>query len=490
VVVDIAILEVSKNWEKTLGIAWPSNVGIALNPPTSSTSTSSTTTTTGTTGTSTGTTPTLYDLAHLKAYDFAVTVGSATANMLLSDSNTKILQNPRLRSTDGQKATMKIGEKIPIATGSYGGGGVGTGALGGLSSLVNTQFTYQDVGVTIEMTPTIHFNRDVTLKIKIEDTSQNGNVTISQVTEPIIAQKTIEQVIRLREGEASILGGIQDKQEVVSWSGIPGLSTIPVLKYLFGSKDHTINDDELVFLVVPHVVRSQSLDQMNLRTVDTGEGQSIEIRHVPSEVPGGANPASNPGSASVPTMQPPAHGRPNVGTVPGQSAMAAAPAALAQLNDAAQTNGNTPAKPSPPIPPQPARVSFMLAPQSGPVAVGATFKVPVMLNGGADIASVPLQISYDPAKLSLVNVDSGDFLSRDGQAVVLTHRDDGPGLILINASRPPGAAGVNGTGVVCILSFQARTAGASDVVLTRPGAVSSKQQQLPAQGGRVSIQVK
>ena len=490
VVVDIAILEVSKNWEKTLGIAWPSSVGIALNPPTSSTSTaSSTTTTTGTTGTtSTGTGTTLYSLSHFKAYDFAVTVGSATANMLLSDSNTKILQNPRLRATDGQKATMKIGEKIPIATGSYGGGT--TGSLGGVSSLVNTQFTYQDVGITIEMTPTIHFNRDVTLKIKIEDTSQNGSVTISEVTEPIIAQKTIEQVIRLREGEASILGGIQDKQEVVSWNGIPGLSSIPVLKYLFGSKDHTINDDELVFLIVPHVVRSQSLEEMNLRTVDTGEGTSIEIRHVPSEAPGGANPVPNPGSTPAPAIQPPAHGRPNVGTVPGQSAAAAAPAALAQLNDAEQTNGNTPAKPSPPIPPQPATVSFMLAPQSGPVAVGASFKVPVVLSGGADIASVPLQISYDPAKLSLVNVDSGDFLSRDGQAVVLTHRDDGPGLILINASRPPGAAGVNGTGVVCILSFQARTAGASDVVLTRPGAVSSKQQQLPAQGGRVSIQVK
>ncbi|MGO9776771.1 MAG: cohesin domain-containing protein, partial [Terracidiphilus sp.] len=491
VVVDIAILEVSKNWEKTLGIQWPSNVGIALNPPTSTTTSSSTTTTTGTTGTtSTGTGTTLYDLSHLKAYDFAVTVGSATANMLLTDSNTKILQNPRLRSTDGQKATMKIGEKIPIATGSYGGGGVGTGALGGLSSLVNTQFTYQDVGVTIEMTPTIHFNRDVTLKIKIEDTSQNGSVTISEVTEPIIAQKTIEQVIRLREGEAGILGGIQDKQEVVSWNGIPGLSAIPVLKYLFGSKDHTINDDELVFLVVPHVVRSQYLEEMNLRTIDTGAGQqSVEIRHVPSEAPA-ASPAPNPGSAPAPIVQPPAHGRPNVGAVPGQSAMAAAPAALAQLNDAAQTNGNTPAKPTPSIPPQPARVSYMMAPPAGPVAVGATFKVPVVLSGGADITSVPLQISYDPAKLSLVNVDSGDFLSRDGQAVILTHRDDGPGLILINASRPPGAAGVNGTGVVCILSFQAKTAGASDVVLTRPGAVNSKQQQLPAQGGRVSIQVK
>jgi general secretion pathway protein D len=71
----------------------------------------------------------------------------------------------------------------------------------------------------------------------------------------------VDQVIRLREGEASILGGIQDKQDQVSWTGIPGLSSIPILKYLFGSKDHTITDDELVFLVVPHMVRSQSLDR-------------------------------------------------------------------------------------------------------------------------------------------------------------------------------------------------------------------------------------
>ncbi|HEY1256484.1 MAG TPA: secretin N-terminal domain-containing protein, partial [Terracidiphilus sp.] len=277
VVVDISIMEVSKNWEKTLGIQWPSSTSIALNPP--STSTTSSSSASGS-GSGTTTTPaagtTLYDLSHLKAYDFAVTVGSATANMLLTDSNTKILANPRIRATDGQKQTMKIGEKIPIATGSYGGAGLGTSsALGGISSLVNTQFQYQDVGITIEMTPTIHFNHDVTLKMKIEDTSQSGSVTISGVTEPIIAQKTIDQVIRLREGEASILGGMNENQEMVSWNGIPGLSSIPGLKYLFGSKDHTINDDELVFLVVPHVVRSQSLEDLNLRTIDTGTGTTV-----------------------------------------------------------------------------------------------------------------------------------------------------------------------------------------------------------------------
>ena len=94
VVVDIAVLEVSKNWERTLGIAWPSSAGVQLQPPTASSST--TTCPTGSTNCTptTGTSPTLYNLAHLNSTDFAVTIGAATANLLLSDSNTKILQNP------------------------------------------------------------------------------------------------------------------------------------------------------------------------------------------------------------------------------------------------------------------------------------------------------------------------------------------------------------------------------------------------------------
>ena len=166
-----------------------------------------------------------------------MTIGSATANLLLTDSNTKILQNPRIRATDAQKATMKIGERIPIATGSYQTGA----ATAVVSSLVNTQFQYQDVGVNIEMTPTVHYDHDVTLKIKIEVTSRAASVTISGVTEPIISQRVVDQVIRLREGEASILGGIQDKQETVSWTGIPGLSSIPdpeVSVRLQGSHHH------------------------------------------------------------------------------------------------------------------------------------------------------------------------------------------------------------------------------------------------------------
>jgi general secretion pathway protein D len=516
VVVDIAVMEVSKNWERTLGLQWPTSASVALQTNTTSTSSTGTTCTAGTTGcTSTGTTsstnPTLYNLAHLNSNNFAVTVGSATANLLLTDSNTRILQNPRLRATDSQKATMKIGERIPIATGSYQ-----TGAATALvSSLVNTQFQYLDVGVNIEITPTVHFDRDVTLKMKIEVTAQSGSSTISGVTEPIIAQKSTEEVVRLREGEANILSGILNQQDQVSWSGIPGLSSIPILKYLFGSKDHTVTDDEVVFLMVPHVVRSQDLRPINLRTIDTGSGQSIELRHIAVEGPG----------ANTPPQVQPVTSQSTVGTVPGQSASGAAPAAMAQMKAAAQAGGTavsvpqtnlgtpppsppptftqgtppgaeanpaaaTPATTPPTSPPAgPVKVALLLSPP-GQVANGSTFQVPVVISGADDIASVPLQIQYDPAKLSLVNVDSGDFLSRDGQAVALVHRDDGPGTITVNASRPPGAPGISGAGVVCVLSFQAKATGDSNIAITRPGAITSSQKPVQAQGAQMTVNVK
>jgi general secretion pathway protein D len=496
VVVDIAVLEVSKNWEKTLGIEWPSSVGVALNPPTSTTTTSSTTSTTGTTTPTSNLT--LYNLAHLKATDFAVTIGSATANLLLTDSNTKILQNPRIRATDAQKAVMKIGERIPIATGSYQTGA----ATAVVSSLVNTQFTYQDVGVNIEMTPTVHYDRDVTLKIKIEVTSQSGSVTISGVTEPILSQRVVDQVIRLREGEATVLGGIQEKQEMVSWNGIPGLSSIPLLRYLFGSKDHTIADDDLVFLIVPHVVRTQTLDQVNLRTIDTGPGnQTIELRHTPAASEPApvvilGSPANSPISANPanPANRPAAPAS-TFGVVPGQSAMGAASAALAQMSASADANGQT-AQSAAAHPTAPASaaaaasVALMFNAPAQPVATGSTFQVPIVLLGASDVASVPLQIQYDPAILSLVNVNPGDLLSRDGQAVALVHRDDGPGNITINAARPPGAAGISGAGVVCVLSFQAKAAGQSSLAMTRAAAVTSAQSVLPGKGNTVSITVK
>jgi general secretion pathway protein D len=510
VVVDIAVLEVSKNWEKTLGMQWPSSFGVTLQPNCAATSScsssTSSTSTTGTTGSTTNTvSPTLYSLAHLNATDFQVTVGSATLNLLLTDNNTKVLQSPRIRATDAQKATMKIGSRIPIATGSYQ-----TGAATALvSSLVNTQFQYQDVGVNIEMTPSVHYDHDVTLKIKIEVSAESGTETISGVTEPIISQRVIDQVIRLREGEASILGGIQNKQEAVNWTGIPGLSAIPIIKYIFGSKDHTIQDDDIVFVVVPHIVRSQELDQANLRVIDTGLGQSsIALRYGDNDN-GPGTPAVVPTARTMPAQ------RPGVGTMPAQSAIEAAPQMLAQLRSdmgsnsgptttaqAAVPQPNLPVTPAPPSPPPGARspqaappplaasASLALNVPATPMAAGATFQVPVVLNGGTDVTSIALQLHYDTAKLQLSGVVAGDILSRDGQPTGLSHVEDPPGTLVVSISRPPGTHGITGTGVVCVLTFQAKSSGESGLGITRASVVNAAQQQVSVQTGQATIVVK
>ena len=488
VVVDIAVMEVNRDKMRNIGLSWPGSISFALQPPQSTTSSTSSTCTTGTTCSSSSTTGlTLDNLANLNATNFAITVSSATANLLLSDSDTKILQNPRIRSTDQQKATMKIGSRIPVATGSFQSGA----ATAITSSLVNTQFQYQDVGVQIEMTPTVHFDHDVTLKLHIEVTSQSGSVSISGVTEPIISQRTDEQVIRLREGEASILGGILEKQDLVSSSGIPGLGELPLLKYIFGSRSHEVIDDEIVFLLIPHVVRGQDITPLNLRTIDTGAGTAIELRRISATETKPVQP--RPTAAPVnPPARPPRPQIGSVGPITGQTAEAAAPSALAQLRQSNEPSLD-PAIARPLAPPAPAggvppRLS--LVPPVGPQAVGATFQVPVALSGANDIASVPLQIQYDPGKLKLINVDSGDLLGKDGQAVALVHRDDGPGMITIAASRPPGVAGVSGAGNVCTLTFQAAVAGESDLVITRPGALDSAQRMVAATAINAHIIVK
>jgi general secretion pathway protein D len=179
--------------------------------------------------------------------------------------------------------------------------------------------------------------------------------------------------------------------------------------------------------------------------------------------------------------------------VPGAAADAAAPMLMAQMNTAAQQASTPPPMPPAGIPaqyapPQPAaaqsapgNASFVFTRPPGPLANGSSFQVPVVLNSAHDVASVPLQITYDPAKLSLVNVAAGDLLNRDGQAVALIHRDDGPGNVTVVASRPPGTAGVSGSGSVCVLTFQAKAPGPTSLTMTRAGAVDSKQQPLTVQ---------
>ena len=263
VVVDVAILEVNRDKIRNLGITLPTSVGLTPTIPTTSTTSSNVA---GRLPPPASTSLTLNNLAHLNSTDFAVNITGATVNALLSDIDTKVLQNPRIRATDGQRATLKIGQKIPTATGSYNSG-VSTGVA---SIGVQTQFTYLDVGVNIDITPTVHYDREVTLKTVVEVSQQNGSVMLSNVNEPIIAQRVLNQTVQLRDGEPSILAGILTKQNNRSVNGTPGLGEIPLLKYFFSSQNREVQDDEIVFLLIPHIVRESVITRLNTAAIDTG----------------------------------------------------------------------------------------------------------------------------------------------------------------------------------------------------------------------------
>lgn len=457
VIVDIAVITVSKDKSRTLGLSPPTSATVALQSNINNTTTTTGTTTTGTTTTgSTAGGLNLNTLGNLNATDFQVTIPSANLSAVMSDSDTKVLQNPQVRALDNQKATLKIGERLPVATGSFqpGIGGVG------INPLVNTQFQYIDVGVNIDVTPHVHADREVTLKISMEVSSEIGQASIGGISQPIIGQKKIEHEIRLKDGESSLIGGIMDDSQTKSLAGLPGLAQIPILRYLFGQVSQDHSSDETVFAITPHIIRGTSLSEMNQRAIDIGTANSIELRHV-----------NHPAAASVPTAQAPANQTPATQLSANQLA-----------NQQSLTQGANPGTQG--------GANFLFDPGQITAAKGNTFVVNLLISGAQNVYSVPVQLNYDPAKLQLVNISNGGFLSQDGQAVALVHReDDTTGTLQITATRPPGAGGVSGQGAVVTMTFQAKASGQTPLTITRGGARDPGQQAIAVNGAQASVTV-
>jgi general secretion pathway protein D len=308
--------------------------------------------------------------------------------------------------------------------------------------------------------------------------SETGSVTISGVTEPIIGQRSDKAVIQLRDGEPCLLAGLLEDSYTYNNTGTPGLSQIPFLKYLFGTINKEITKDEIVFVLIPHIVRESVLTNLNTRAIDTGTAGSIELRR-------GADAGDNLAPAAVNPAAP----------APTTTAANAAAGMVQQLRQQAMPpmpGGGAAAASMAPAPAAAAGppVAFSVLPVNSTQAVGSTFRASVVASNAHDLFYVPLQVQFDPKVLQLVNVDTGGLLGGDGQPVALTHRDDGSGMVSISASRPPNVKGVDGQGEVCILTFKAIAAGDSNIALVKVGAKNSSNASLPAVGAQATVHVK
>ncbi len=443
VLVQVEVLQARTDRLRDLGILPGQQASITINPNT----------TTGGSGATNNTT--LNTLRHLNATDYSVTLPSLTANAVLTDTYTRIIQNPEIRSVDGQTAKLKVGDRIPVATGSFQAGvGVGsTGGAGFVNPLVNTQFTYLDVGVNIDITPRVHANHEVSLKVVIDVSSQTGTATIGGIQQPIISQRKIEHDIRLKEGEVNILGGLFERTDSNILNGWPGTAKVPFLKYFFSDNKTDHQENEVLIVLTPRIVRMPEWSKANLQPMYSGSETNVQVKResdirVPQQTPApGSQPAQQPQSNPNP-----AAGAPQAGTS------------------------------------QTAKIRF--EPQALSLKAGQTATLGVVVENVNDLYSIPLLLQYNPAVISVEEVQHGGFLSGGTQEIAIVQRvDKEHGQAIISATRQPNTPGVSGSGTLIVIVIKALAPGSSNLSIVQVNAKDSQQKPIPMVTSEASLQV-
>ena len=451
VVIEVQVLEARVDKIRNLGILPGQSASISVVPP------GTTTTTTppaGGTPTTNNTTNilTLQNLTHLTGADYSVTLPSFTANALLNDSTTKIIQNPEIRSVDGQPAKLRIGDRVPVATGSFQAGvGVGsTGGAGFVNPLVNTQFQYIDVGVNVDITPRVHPNREVSMKVQLEVSSVTGQSNIGGIQQPIISQRKIEHDIRLKEGEASVLGGLIQRTDTRSLNGWPGAAHVPLLRYLFSEDTKNFGDDEILIILTPRIVRLPDWTRANLRPLYSGSETNVQVkREREVRAPNAPPPAQEVPAGTAPT--PPVAASPAQG---GQSAQ------------------------------------LRFEPRSLTLKTGQQATIGVVVDNVNDLFSIPFLLQYNPAVISVEEVQHGGFLQGGNQEIAIVQRvDKEHGQAIISATRQPNTVGVSGTGTIMGIVVKAIAPGTSNLAIVQVNAKDSQQKPIPLVTSEATLQV-
>ncbi|MEM1205772.1 MAG: secretin N-terminal domain-containing protein [Acidobacteriota bacterium] len=264
VVVDVELLQINTSSLQDLGMRLTSNtIGLNLDL--------------GSTGTGDGASAVplrISDLQYLNQNNWTLTVPSFAFDFLKNAGEAQTLARPKLRITEGEKASLVIGDRVPIPTTTFN-----TANQVGQGVLPVTSFQYQDVGIKIDIEPRVHHNEEVTLKLKVEVSNIADFVSGSDGQEqPVIGTRNIETNIRLRDGETNFLAGLIRTDETRSESGVPGLSDLPILGRLFTHYSNDNRRTDIVLTLTPNVIRRASIEEEDLLPIWVGTETNITFR--------------------------------------------------------------------------------------------------------------------------------------------------------------------------------------------------------------------
>ena len=459
VLVDMMVMEVDSTRSRSLAAAFAPtgiNTSIAFTPRTilqtpsstsssggfnnNSTSTGSSSSSTGTTTTTTTSTSTaipIANLQYLSGKDFSLTnIPGALLEAIMSDAGTRVLQRPQIRAVDNQKAELHIGDKVPIASGSFqpGVGGVG------INPLVNTQFTFLETGVNLEITPRVSQDNEVFLHVVMDISQVKSYVDLGGIQQPIVGQRKTTFDVRMRDGQINMVGGLIQLQDSKTVGGVPGLGNIPFLKRLFTTEQTETDKTELVITMIPHIVRAPEVRPVDLAEVYAGNATNYQVRYAP-----------RPEELAPPSKTTPA------GATPPASDTGTAPTIPPVTN---------PVQPSAPAPVIASHVVF--APGQIQTQLGSSFTITLQGEGVTNLQALESQFKFDPKVLKVNSINAGDLMQRGGpplqpQRNILNDSGDAS----VTLSRDPGRGGANGFGALLIVTFQAVGKGQTFVTLPK-----------------------
>jgi general secretion pathway protein D len=294
VVLEVEVLQVNTTRLLELGVRWPEQV-LFQDP--------STVPQPGLPGTVTAATS-------LQRASGGLTAFVATPALLLRLNQevgaTKLLANPRIRVKNREKARIQIGDRVPVITTTLVTGGFSTESV-----------SYLDVGLLLEVEPTISLDDEVSMKVGLEVSNIVREVrTESGSLVYQIGTRNASTLLRLGNGETQVLAGLISDEDRQTASGVPGLTDLPVLNRLFSVTSDQTERTEIVLLITPHLVRTLARPDNRVIEFSAGtQGPAGQVRTAPTprqQSPVAKPPTSKPAEkpAAPPTtfrpgMQPP-----------------------------------------------------------------------------------------------------------------------------------------------------------------------------------------
>jgi len=427
VLIDLEIMEVSRLKLRQLGVSFDQNVvgaryGAA---PTDSTQTTS-----------------WFNLKGLdfsKSDNFSVSLPLAYLQFLESDTETKIVAQPRLPGVSDEEINYKVGQRIPMPMTQFS-----TFAAGGISNVPITSYQQQDVGIEVKIKPKVHFEKEVTLEMDIKVTSVGGK---GYADIPIINTREIKNIMRFKDGETKLIGGLLRDEERKTLKGIPGLKDIPVLGRLFGAEDTTLEQTDVILTITPYIIRSIPLNPDDLKAL------WVDVESVTS------------GSGGLGGLEEALLDR----EINPDEAMRA----IQRLQQNTAAN------------------QVALMPKNYEVPPNRPFNIVVNIRSNQEIGNISLALNYDARLVTLKEVREGGMTRQAGaSAPFLKNIDNNAGVCTLGLSSPQLGKGIKGGGTLATLIFEGKSPGECMIGVTNVSAMSVSGQVISFQVDQSRITVR